>query len=256
MKNLTYIIPVIEFKKDYLDDCLKSLSLSDGEQLIIVGPSNVLFEIKKEFSDFMGAHKTVFTIENNNKTDFCSQINLGVEHCTTEYFMIVEFDDKITSTWVKNVENYIKHKNDVSLFLPIIELVDDKTKQTRALSNELSWSTAFVNELGEIDSECLDNYYDFQIVGGVFKRSDFVRAGGLKPSLKIASAYELLLRFNHNGFKIFTIPKIGYRHTFDREGSYMVISQTSITNEEGEWLIKTAKEEKLYHEDRNKTFSK
>lgn len=256
MKNLTYIIPVIEFKKDYLDNCLKSLSLTDGEQLIIVGPSTVLFEINKEFSDFMGANKTVFTIENNEKTDFCSQVNLGVEHCNTEYFMIVEFDDEITPTWVKNVEKYIKYKNDVSLFLPIIELVDDKNRDTRALANELSWSTAFVEELGEIDAECLDNYYDFQIIGGVFKRTDFVKAGGLKPSLKIASAYELLLRFNHNGFKIFTIPKVGYYHTFGRDGSYMVDVQTSITKDEGEWLIKTAKEEKLYHEDRNKVFVK
>ena len=251
MKSLSYIVPVIEYKKDYLEKCIKSLTFEDDEQLVIVGPTNVLNDIKVDFSDY---EKHTTYVDNNDVTDYCTQVNIGVHNCNGDYFMIVEFDDELTPTWVKNVEYYKNHYTDVSLFLPLIEMVDDKDRERRALANELSWSTAFVSELGYIDTECLENFYDFNIVGGVFKKTDFVKAGGLKPSLKIAATYELLLRFCHNGFKIFTIPKVGYWHTFGRDGSYMVESRNTITQEEGEWLIKTAKEEKLYHDDRNKVF--
>lgn len=252
MKNLSYILPVIEYKKEYLERCLNSLSFNHDEELVIIGPSEVLNNIKDNFTSF--TDKTLF-IDNETNIDFCSQVNLGVSKCNRDFFMIVEFDDMIYPTWTKHVEEHLLHKHDVSLFLPLIEMVDDKDEGRRALCNEISWSTAFAEELGYIDSECLESYYDFHITGGVFKKSDFVKVGGLKTSLKNASAYELLLRYAHNGLTIFTIPKIGYRHTFGREGSYMMTVESNITQEEGKWLIKTAKEEKFFTEDRKKVFN-
>lgn len=253
MKNLTYILPIIENNSEFLNRCFKSLSFEDGEFLYIVGPSNV---IDKVDTSVCGENASVVLIENNENTDYITQINEGVKRCETAYFSIIQFDDIYSPTWFKHVETHMKHFEDVSVFLPLIELMSDKTKRVVALSNELSWSSSYVNELGFIDNDALSSFYDFNIYGGVFKTSDFIESGCLKPSLKIASTYELLLRYCELGKKIYVIPKIGYTHTIERDDSYSTTISKNITREEGEWLIKTAQEEKYFKQDRNKTYSK
>lgn len=253
MKNLTYILPVIENNKELLNTCLESLSFNDGEILHIVGPSNV---IDKVDTTVCGSNANIVLIENDEKTDYISQVNVGVKRCKTTYFSIIQFDDKYSKKWTEHVEEYTKHFTDVSVFLPLIELYSDKFKHIVGLSNELSWSTSYVNELGYIDNDALTTFYDFNICGGVFKTEDFIECGCLKPSLKIASVYELLLRMCELGKKIYVIPKIGYTHTVERENSFTTLHTKEISKEEGEWLIKTAQEEKYFKEDRNKIYKK
>jgi hypothetical protein len=90
--------------------------------------------------------------------------------------------------------------------------------------------------------------------GAIFNTNDFIEYGGLKKSLMIASTYEFLLRMTYNSKKIFTIPKIGYIHTFGNPESYTMKMANSIQQKHGEWLIKLAQEEKYFKEDRNKKF--
>ena len=90
--------------------------------------------------------------------------------------------------------------------------------------------------------------------GAIFNTNDFIEYGGLKKSLMIASTYEFFLRMAYNSKKIFTIPKIGYIHTFGNPESYTMKMANSIQQKHGEWLIKLAQEEKYFKEDRNKKF--
>ena len=255
MKDLTIIIPIHEYKKEYLDRALNSV-VNFGEcKVSIVGPESVLSEVKEGSVDIISTLNNVTFVPNNGTSfGFCDNVNVGVFACTTQYFCILEFDDIITPTWVKNVSEHAKIYKDVSAFLPLIEMTNDKTPDAISFANELAWSTSFVDELGYLDVEALKAYYDFSICGGVFKTEDFISIGGLKQSLLIASTYELLLRMAHNSKKIYVIPKIGCIHTYGRDGSYMVTAKNEISQKHGEWLIKTAQQEMFFKEDRNKVF--
>ena len=157
---------------------------------------------------------------NNGDTDYCSQINLAVKNVKTKYFSILEFDDTYTPNWFKNIKDYLKVKQDVSLLLPIIQYVD-ADKNDICLGNEISWTASFVDgedRLGGIDHDMLQGYYDFSPVGGVFKTKDFIEVGGLKPSIKLSFWYEFMLRLTSNDYKIFVIPKRGYVHMVNRAG--------------------------------------
>lgn len=255
MKDLTFIIPVHEYNKAYLDRALNSVSQFTSCKVSIAGPSSVLADIKNGSSEVLNTINNLTLVENNGDTfGFCENVNTGVYNCSTKYFCILEYDDVITPTWVKNVEEHSNAYNDVSAFLPIIEMVKDNQPDSISLANELSWTSSFVEELGYLDMEALKSYYDFSICGGVFKTEDFISVGCLKPSLKIASVYEFLMRFVYNSKKIYVIPKIGCIHTYGRDGSYMVTSKNEISQKEGEWLINTAQQEIFFKEDRNKKF--
>jgi len=53
---------------------------------------------------------------------------------------------------------------------------------------------------------------------------------------------------------IFVVPKLGYRHNLDTSDSYSEISKKEISQDEGTWLIATAKQEYFFKEDRKKKF--
>ena len=97
---------------------------------------------------------------------------------------------------------------------------------------------------------------DFNCTGGLFKTEDFISLGGLKKSLKIAAWYEFLMRVCYKSKKIYVLPKIGYLHTVGREDSYMEQMQKTLTQEEGKFLIDTARQEYFFKEDRNIQFTK
>jgi hypothetical protein len=63
------------------------------------------------------------------------------------------------------------------------------------------------------------------------------------------------MRLCYKSKKIYVLPKIGYNHTIDREDSYMSVEQKRITQEEGKFLIDTAKQEYFFKEDRNIVFN-
>jgi hypothetical protein len=254
MKDLTFIVPIHTYLKEYIKRCLDSVKNLDTP-ILVVAPQQVIDTMKLDGFDST-EYSTLNYLVNDGDTDFYSQINMGAKHCNTTYFCILEFDDTITETWVKNVNDYVNSSVNASVYLPIIEMRDVANGNIVSLANELAWSTAFANELGCIDIDCLNEFMDFQIAGGVFNTSDFLESGGLKKSLLVASVYELLLRLSYKSKKIFVIPKIGCIHTYGREGSYMVDYKNTISREHAEWLIKTAQQEMFFTQDRNKVYDK
>lgn len=248
MKDLSFILPIHEYDKNLINNVIDNLAQFENE-VIIVAPQDVCEKIESEYVDDEGIRFVV----NDGETDFCSQVNLGVKNCETSYFTIVEFDDEFYGKWMDNLVVY-SDAIESDAYLTITELMD-VDKKIVSLANELAWSTSFVDDLGYIDADALNNFYDFSIVGGVFKKDDFIKIGGLKPSLDIAACYEFLMRFINNGLKIYVIPKIGYRHMVGRDGSFIMNSKNRISQKKGEWLIETAKEEMKYNEEREITFS-
>lgn len=179
---------------------------------------------------------------NDGETDFCSQVNFGANSVTEDYFSIMEFDDEYNPKWFSMAEKYFYSNEDVSLFLPInIQIISKEGY--RQFANETPWAISFSDELGYIDFKCLNGYYGFNITGGIFNRKDFVRIGGLNSSIQIAFNYELLRRMTNEELKVFVVPKEGYKHVIDRDGSLTSICASKYSQEEIDHWYKIAQKE-------------
>jgi hypothetical protein len=116
MKNITIILPVHRIEDSYrvmFENAVKSVEQFHNDvKLMIVCPANV----KSEFANISDTLE-VNIVTNNTKTDFCSQVNLGIENCDTEWFSILEIDDEYKSIWLKSINEYVKTYNDIDVFL-------------------------------------------------------------------------------------------------------------------------------------------
>lgn len=254
MKELTIIVPLVEYTtemKKMFDTSIGSI-INKDVSVIFIGPSSSIEIVKQyEWDD-----KDVLFLENEKNLTPQYQINKAVKDVKTEYFSILEYDDKYTDFWFDEVEKYTKHFPNVSLFLPLIEAYDFQRLDLGAVAyaNEAVWSSSFSEEIGYLDIESLKNHFNFIVSGGVFKKNDYNIVGGLKNSLEVFFWYEMLLRYCQNDKKVYVIPKVGYEHMINREGAMTSIIQEK-TQDEIDFWFKTAQEEYLYKTDRKKSYN-
>lgn len=256
MKDITILIPVHKFDEtveQYLLKAFKSV-VPVGEvspKTFIVCTKEIKKDIKKvdKFKDYKN------WIEVDGDTDFCSMINKAVDKCNTEYFSILEFDDMFTSNAFKSIVPYIENSEaKTGIYLTIQELYDVSGNEPEAVGyiNEAAWASAFSEEIGYLDIESLEAYYNFNLTGAIIDTEMFKRIGGLKPSIKISFWYEFLLRAIYNENMVYVIPKVCYKHIVNRPDSLTSEYVSSITQEEGAQWIELAQEEYFFKEDRKK----
>lgn len=248
MENLIVVIPVHEFN-DEVGKLLTNAINSVQENIEVrvsckKGLENKIKKFLKDWSDIK--------IIANEKSDFASLVNNGIKN--SKYFSILEFDDEYTPIWFNNVEKYIETMPDVSVFIPLTDIVDFDTKKFSGCGNEAPWASAFSNNIGFIDNDCLQNFFDFYMTGSVFNTDDWNEVGGLKPSIKLTFWYEYMLRATNKDQKIFVVPKVGYNHYMGRKDSLTENYRENMSKEEQEFWFKLAKKEYFFKEDRNKTF--
>lgn len=261
MKDITIIIPLHKFNeeiKDLLNNAFESIrknqeSYTFGKLIpMVVAPNEILEEVGEAF----GEDKYYHICKNNSEnTDFCSQINIAAKKVTTDYFSILEFDDTYTDNWFKMAHDYYYTNESVSLFLPINILTDEQYKQFQ-YNNEIAWASAFSEEIGYLDYECLQDYPTFNLTGGIFNTNDFNSIGGFKPSIKIAFNYELLLHMTKKELKVFVVPKEGYIHVVGRKGSLTEEYNNTMKMDEIKKWFNMAKIECAYEKDRKTDISK
>lgn len=263
MENITIIMPIHEFNeevKKYTKQAIESINRlghGDNIKVLVISPSKIMTDINVLFKE---SNLDVSSI-NSETTDLFEMVNNAVKYCLTEYFTVMEFDDRFSPKWLDSFDIYKKANPNVSVYLPIVELYNDKDELI-GFVNEIAWSSAFSkcdangeNKLGYIDNECLKAYMDFNVTGAFIRTEDFIGIGGLKKSLSIAAWYEMLMRFCNNNKNIYVIPKSGYYHTIGRANSYSMKMSKEISKEYGQWLIKTAQVEYKYNEEREIKFS-
>lgn len=248
MENLVVVIPVHEFN-DEVGKLLTNAINSVQENIEVrvsckKGLENKIKKYLKDWSDIK--------IIANEKSDFASLVNNGIKN--SKYFSILEFDDEYTPIWFNNVEKYIETMPDVSVFIPLTDIVDFDTKKFSGCGNEAPWASAFSNNIGFIDNDCLQNFFDFYMTGSVFNTDDWNEVGGLKPSIKLTFWYEYMLRATNKDQKIFVVPKVGYNHYMGRKDSLTENYRENMSKEEQEFWFKLAKKEYFFKEERNKTF--
>lgn len=255
MKDITVIIPILldayqspfnEMLRNAVDSVKAAAeNYKDGKvKLLIVRPSD------KTTDDPVFTGIECKYVYNSGNTDYCSQVNLGVENVDTEFFSILEFDDRYSSKWFAMFDEYYNFNEDVSVFLPI-NVVCNQKENIYEFVNEIVWASSFSSEMGVVDFECLENCASFNLTGGIFKTSDWLK---YKPSIKVAFNYEYLLRAtskNHKQ-KVYVVPKEGYRHELFRDGSLINQYIEEIPEDINPLWFELAKREYVYDEDRNK----
>lgn len=248
MENLVVVIPVHEFNDEVGKLLTNAInSVQENIEVRVSCKKGLESKIKKYLKDWSD-----IKIITNEKSDFASLVNNGIKN--SKYFSILEYDDEYTPIWFNNVEKYIETMPDVSVFIPLTDIVDFNTKKFSGCGNEAPWASAFSNNIGFIDNDCLQNFFDFYMTGSVFNTDDWNEVGGLKPSIKLTFWYEYMLRATNKDQNIFVVPKVGYNHYMGRKDSLTENYRENMSKEEQEFWFKLAKKEYFFKEDRNKTF--
>ena len=255
MAQITTIIPVHRFDdevKTLLETSVKSFvetSKNNPSDLMFVGPKEVLEQVKA-----LNLHEAEYV--ENEEAWFSAQINAAAKKVKTDYFAILEYDDEFTPIWFDNVVKYINTGDDIAVYLPLTEVFDYQHKEEGPIGyvNEAVWASSFSEKLGHFDNECLQDYLIFNTTGGVFKTKDFIEVGGLKESMKLSFWYEFLLRAINKKKDVFVIPKVGYFHVVNRNGSLATEYAQNMSDRESEFWVELARKEYLYKTDRKKTY--
>jgi hypothetical protein len=209
--------------------------------------------LKKELKDLSNKLE-INIIENKGETDFCSQVNLGIDNCDTEWFTILEVDDEFKPIWLKSMNEYSKVFTDVSVFLPIVKDINVEGKFIN-YTNESAWAYGFTDMQGFIDNEVLLDFQNYQTSGGLFKTQVIKDNGKFKENIKLTFIYEFLLRLTHNGVRIMTVPKAGYQHVNLREDSlfwkYKNDEKMILSENEVKFWLDTAKKEFFFKNKRD-----
>jgi len=253
MKKITIILPVHRIDGDYkemLDNALSSIEDFHNDVVVtIVCPPSVKNEIG-QLSDKLEINYTI----NVGETDFCSQVNAGIINCETEWFSILEIDDEFRSVWLKSMNEYINENKDVDVFLPIVQDVNVNGNFV-SFTNESMWAYGFTEKQGFLDNEVLLDYQNYQTSGGLYKTEVIKENGSFKENIKLTFSYEFLLRLTHNGVKIMSVPKIGYKHVNLREDSlfwlYKNNDESKLKEKEVRFWLDTAKKEFFFKNKRD-----
>jgi hypothetical protein len=232
-----------------VESIVKQENIDDLPQIILVFPTaieaNINGFVESQINKNQDKHINFYLVNNFEKTDYQSQVNLGVKSVTTNYFSVLEFDDEYSTTFFKNAEKYVKSYPEIDVFLTMMIEVNEKNEGIK-MTNETVWAQQFVGENGEmgyLNIKALQQYTDFKLSGAVIKKSEFENLGGYKSNIKLAFMYEFLLRALNNACKIFSMPKIGYKHLATRQGSlFDTYLKTMPVNERKFWFETANKE--------------
>jgi len=256
MNSISLIVPVHKLEKTYLDSCITSIKNQKEK------PDEVLFVTSDdtELKEYLNSYdfeqiKDIVRIVENESGDygFQSQMNYGVKESKSEYFTFVEYDDEISPIWIKNGKEYSEHYPEVGVFLPIIYETDENGRFI-SFTNESVWAKDFSEVSGYLDNNALQRVQNFNFDGMVVKKSIYEDNGGLKSNMKLTFTYEFLLRMTYFSVPVMVIPKLGYKHTNNREGSLFVEYKSSIDVLESKFWVNKAKKEYFYTQDREITY--
>jgi hypothetical protein len=253
MKNITVIIPVHKLNDGYKEMLMNALTSVEGfhndVKVSIVSPTT----LKKELTDLSNKLE-ISVINNTGETDFCSQVNLGIDKCDTEWFTILEVDDEFKPIWLKSMNDNIKENPQVDVFFPVVRDVNVDGKFV-SFTNESTWAYGFVEKQGILDNETLLDYQNYQTSGGLYRTQVIKDNGMFKENIKLTFSYELLLRLTHNGVIIMTVPRVGYQHVNLREDSlfwlYKNDENMKINEGEVKFWLETAKKEFFFKNKRD-----
>lgn len=245
MKNITILVPIHNLENGN-DKMLENALLSvepfyNDVKVLIICPDKIKTKIR-----IPSEKLEIKVISHKFTTDFCTQINFGIDNVNTKWFSILEIDDEYKPVWLSSMNSYIKEYTDVDVFLPVVKDVNVNGDFV-GFTNESTWAYGFTEKQGFLDNEVLLEFQNYQTSGALYKTSTIKSLGKFKDNIKLTFSYEFLLRLTHNDVKIMTVPRIGYQHVKMRENAlfwlYKNDEKFKINEDEVKFWIDTAKKE-------------
>lgn len=189
--------------------------------------------------------------------NYCEIVNFAVQSdkIKSNYFTILQFDDVVNNTYIKNFDQYATAYPSVSVFLPIVLEFDGKDF-TRSV-NEIVWNFGFTGKEGRqgyLDFATLKQFNIFSYVSAIYKIEDFLAEGGYKPSIKKYFEYEYMLRVSNKIQEIMVIPKFMVRHRVNRQNS-LSSYYNQMDKLEDKFYLDLARKEYFFDEDRNISYT-
>jgi hypothetical protein len=253
--KISVILPLHKINEDYkvmLTNAVNSVEqFYEDVILTIVCPGFVKEEIEKmDLSQKLSIKYVVHTSD----TNFCNQVNKGIEQCTTEWFTILEVDDEYKSIWLKSMSDYILENPNVDVFLPVVRDINVEGKFL-SFTNESLWAYGFTENQGMLEKDVLLEFQNYQTSGGLFKTQMMKDNGMFKDNIKMVFSYELLLRLTNNGVNVMSVPRIGYQHVNFREDSlfwsYKNDKKSKLSEKEVKFWLDSAKKEYFFKNKRD-----
>ena len=239
MEDFKIIIPIHLFDEEIEKLLHRAINSVPSEYPITISCAKGLDEsISDSVKDFEGTIEIISS--EGEDTSFQHLVNQAVGG--TKWFSILEFDDEYTNIWFDEFKRYSEYKPEVSVFMPLTDLVNFGDNKYVGYGNESPWASAFSEKLGYVDHECLENFFDFYLTGSVFNTEDWQSIKGLKESLDLTFWYEFLLRLTKNDKEVYVIPKVGYKHYVNRKDSLFDICREKYSKEDSEKLFEKAKQ--------------
>lgn len=242
MKELVVIIPMNEFGKENIELLNKAVESVPSELNVLLSVPN-----GTDGKKLKGISGRLGVVSESEGSSFAELVNAAANTIEEKWFSILEFDDTYTPIWYDNTKKYIEFMPSTSVFMYLEDITDFNDGRYIGFGNEAAWASAFSNEIGFIDNDCLQNYFDFYMTGSIFNTADWKEVGGLKPSIKITFWYEWLLRATNKNKTVYVIPKVGYNHKLGRKGSLIETYKSTISQEETQWWFDLAKKEYMFH---------
>lgn len=260
--NVSIIIPIHKYNEEIsslLANSVESIGtqakINEYPEIYLVFPPSIRKEVEEFMNQMLEKHENKLQfnlVENDGNTDFQNQVNLCVKSVKTDFFSILEFDDEFSTSYFHNVNKYLKYHDDVDIFMSLMVEVNGKNEALK-ITNEMVWSQQFIGENGEmgyLNSNALKQNTDFKISGAIINKEEYLNLGGLKSNIKLTFNYEFLLRAMNNACKIYTIPKIGYKHLAIREDSLFNHYGKTMSMEERKFWFDIAVKESNFTKDR------
>lgn len=250
MSKFTVIIPLHEFNES-VETLLKRAidSVPSGYEVRLSCKNGLSEQLKN-----LDVPSNVVIYESSDAespSDFCSLVNQAVDG--SEWFSVLEYDDMYEGNWFDNVEKWMEYHPETSMFVPLVDIMDFNDGKFIGYGNEAPWASSFSDEIGYIDFESIKEFFNFYLCGSVINTKDWETYGALKPSIKLTFWYEFLLRYTSNKKKICVIPKVGYKHFVNREGSLMDEYDKNMSDDEAKFWFEKAKEDYVWKNERDKS---
>lgn len=247
--KLSIFIPIHELKKEeapLLNTALNSLAsqrISDFKVDILTTEESkeVVSSVVDEFTSL---DITTHYVEGD--TRYQVMVNYyATDILSTDYFTILQYDDALNDNFVKIAMNYMESEKyqDTDVFFNIIHNVDSKGK-LYGFSNEMAWVGDRMDEQGVLDRRGVerDRLEVYSWCGAIIKKEIFKETIGFKLNLPVFFDAEFMLRLIEQGYKIFIIPRVMYKHLVNREGSIDSNNLKRYTDSnEVKWWLMTAK---------------
>lgn len=181
--NVGFIVPTLGVRTEYLLQCLNSLNVAGVQEIVLVGPKNIL----EKNAIFYGLYSKIV---DDPGLGLPEAINLGVTFFSEkiEYFGWLGDDDLINENSIEKSIEIFENNPQVVATYGACSYINENGIQL-FVNKSGTWASKFMNFLPNLIPQ----------PGSVYRKSAFENIGGLKSDYPLSFDFELFFELKKNG---------------------------------------------------------